>query len=79
VTYDCDAPKETLVTPAEKSLLQKGNYTIPEDAWYTDGSSKGNTSKWRAVVYIPPLKLSGLKRGMVRAANGQNCELCGWL
>ena len=51
VTYRSDAPKETLVAPPEKSPVQEGKYPIPEDAWYTDGSSKGNPSKWRAIAY----------------------------
>ena len=51
VTYHSDAPTETLVIPSEESPVQEGKYTIPEDAWYTDGSSKGNMSKWRAIAY----------------------------
>jgi len=51
VPYHSDAPKEILVTPPEKSPVQEGKYPIPEDAWYTDGSSKGNPSKWRAIAY----------------------------
>ena len=51
VTYHSDAPKETLVIPPEKNSVQEGKYPIPEDAWYTDGSSKGNLSKWRAIAY----------------------------
>ena len=51
--YHSDALKETLVAPPEKSPVQEGKYPIPEDAWYTDGSSKGNLSKWRAVAYHP--------------------------
>ena len=42
VTYHGDAPKETLVAPPEKSPIQKGKHPTPEDAWYMDGSSKGN-------------------------------------
>ncbi|XP_065599365.1 uncharacterized protein LOC136052867 [Cyrtonyx montezumae] len=53
VTYHSDAPKQTLVAPPQKSPVQEGKYPIPEDAWYMDGSSKGNPSKWRAVVYHP--------------------------
>ncbi|XP_052553514.1 uncharacterized protein LOC128087697 [Tympanuchus pallidicinctus] len=53
VTYHSDAPKEILVAPPEKSPVQDGKYPIPEDAWYTDGSSKGNPSKWRATAYHP--------------------------
>uniref|UniRef100_A0A669QJJ3 ribonuclease H n=1 Tax=Phasianus colchicus TaxID=9054 RepID=A0A669QJJ3_PHACC len=56
VTYHCDAPKETLVAPPEKSPVQEGKYPIPEDAWCTDGSSKGNPSKWRAIAYHPSTK-----------------------
>ena len=51
VTYHSNAPEETMVAPPEKSPVQKGKYPIPEDTWYTDGSSKGNPSKWRAVAY----------------------------
>ena len=53
VTYHTDAPKETLVAPPEKSPIQKGEYPIPGDAWYTDESSKGNPRKWRAIAYHP--------------------------
>jgi len=53
VTYHSDAPKETLVAPLEKSPIHEGKYPIPEDAWYTDGSSMGNSSKWRAIAYHP--------------------------
>jgi len=53
VTYRSDAAKETLVAPLEKSPVQEGKYPIPENAWYTDGSSKGNPSKWRAIAYHP--------------------------
>ena len=55
-TYHSDAPKETLDTPPEKSPVQEGKYPIPEDAWYTDGSSKGNLSKGRAIAYYPSTK-----------------------
>ena len=51
MTYHSNAPEETMVAPPEKSPVQKGKYPIPEDTWYTDGSSKGNPSKWRAVAY----------------------------
>jgi len=34
-------------------LLQEGKYSIPEDAWYMDGPSKGKLSKWSAVAYHP--------------------------
>ena len=56
MTYRSDAPKETLVAPPEKSPVQEGKYPIPEDAWYTDGSSKGNLSKGRAIAYYPSTK-----------------------
>ena len=49
--YHSDAPKETLVAPPEKSPVQEDKYPIPDDAWYPDGSSKGNLSKWRAIAY----------------------------
>jgi len=72
--YHSDVPEEK-VTPSEKSPTQEGKYLIPEDACYMDGSSKGNLNKWRAVVLTP----YGLKKGMVKVANEQRCELCGWL
>jgi len=78
VMYHSDAPEETMVAPPEKSPIQEGKYPIPENACYMDGFSKGNLSKWRAVAYHPS-KQSGLKRKMIRVANGQNCEVCGWL
>ena len=63
VTYHSDAPKETLVAPPEKSPVQEGKYPIPEDAWYTDGSSKGNPSKWRAVAYHPSTETIWFEEG----------------
>lgn len=54
--YQSDAPKETLVALPEKSPAQEGKYPIPEDAWYTDGSSKGNLNKWRVIAYHPSTK-----------------------
>ena len=51
VMYHSDVPEETMVAAPEKSSVQEGKYPIPEDAWYTDRSSKGNPSKWRAVAY----------------------------
>ena len=53
LTYHSDAPKGILVAPPQKSPAQEGKYPIPEDAWYTDGSSRGNPSKWRAIAYHP--------------------------
>ena len=53
VTFHSDALKETLVAPPGKSPVQEGKYPIPEDAWYTDGCSKGNLCKWRAIAYHP--------------------------
>ena len=63
VMYHSDAPKETLVAPPEKSPVQEGKYPIPEDAWYTDGSSKGNPSKWRAVAYHPSTETIWFEEG----------------
>ena len=45
VTYRSDTPEETVITPLQKSPIQEGKHPIPEDAPYTDGSSKGNPSK----------------------------------
>ena len=53
MTYHSDAPKETLVTPPEKSPVQEGKYPIPEDAWYVHRYSKGNANKWRAIACHP--------------------------
>ena len=63
MTYHSDAPKETLHAPPEKSHIQEGNYPIPEDAWYTDGSSKGNPSKWRVVAYHPSTETIWFEEG----------------
>lgn len=57
MTYHSDAPEETFVTPPEKSPVHEGKYPIPEDVWYTDGSSKGNLSKWRAIAYHPSTEM----------------------
>ena len=43
--YCNDAPEETTVTLQEKSPIQEGKYSFPEDAWYTDRSRKGNPSE----------------------------------
>lgn len=44
---------QTMVTCPEKSPMQEGKYPIPEDVWYTDGSSKRDSSKWRAAAHHP--------------------------
>ena len=46
VMYHGYVPEETMIAPLERSPVQEGKYPIPEDTWYTDGSSKGNLSKW---------------------------------
>jgi len=55
--YHSDASKEPLVAPPGKSPVQERKYPIPEDTWYTDRSSKGNPSKWRAVAYHPSTEI----------------------
>ena len=42
-----------MVTRPEKSPVQEGKYSIPEDAWCTHGSSRGNPRRWRTTVYYP--------------------------
>lgn len=65
--------------PPEKSPIQEEEYPIPEDVWYTDGFSKGNLSKWRAVAYHFCNERIWFEEGMVRVASVQNCEPRGWL
>ena len=48
-------------------------------AWYVDGSSKINSSKWRTLAYYPSADTIWFEREVVKVANGQSCELCGWL
>ena len=50
-------------------LFKKGKYPIPEDVWYTDGSSKGNPSKWRVIAYHPSTKTVWFDEG-----DGQNSQ-----
>ena len=63
MTYHSDAPEETFVIPPEKSPVHEGKYPIPEDVWYTDGSSKGNASKWRAIAYHPSTEIIWIDEG----------------
>jgi len=63
VRYHSDVPKDMMVSPPEKSLIQEGKYPIPEGAWYADGSSKGKPSKWRAVAYHPSTETFWLEEG----------------
>lgn len=63
VTYHSDVPKETFFTPPEKSSIQEGKYPIPDDAWYTDWSSKGNLSMSRAIAYQPSTKTTWFDQG----------------
>ena len=63
VTYHNDALKETLVAPPEKSPVQEGKYPTPEDTCYTDRSSKGNPSKWRAIAYRPSTETTWFDEG----------------
>jgi len=63
VTFHSDAPEESTIAPPERSLLQEGKYAVSEDAWYTDGSSKGNPSKWRAIAYHPSTETIWFQEG----------------
>ena len=63
VTYHSETPEEIVVTCPEESPVQEGKYPIPEDAWYTDGSSRGNPSRWRAVAYHPSTETIWFEEG----------------
>ena len=63
MTYHSDVPKEISVTPSERNPIQEGKYPVSEDAWYMDGSSKGNLSKWRAIAYHPATETILLEEG----------------
>ena len=69
VMYHSDGPEGTMLTPQEKSPVQEGKYLIPKDAWYTDGSSKGNLSKWRAVACHSSTETIRFEEG-----GGQSCQ-----
>jgi len=66
VSYYSDALKETMIALLEKSPVQEGKYPIPEDAWYMDGSRKGNSSKRRAVAYHPSTETNWFEEGCHR-------------
>ena len=59
VTYTSEKQGE-LAFVAE-SPYWEGRALIPEDAWYTDGSSHGQPPKWRAVAFLP--ETIGVKDG----------------
>ena len=42
-------------------------------AWYVDGSSKINSSKWRTLAYYPSADTIWFEREVVKVANGQSC------
>lgn len=42
-----------MVNLLEKSPVQEGKYPVPEDVWYTDGSSRGSPCRWWAVTHHP--------------------------
>ena len=54
VTYTSGKQEELAFEPlVAETPYQEGKAPIPEDAWYTDGSSCGQPPKWRAVAFHP--------------------------
>ena len=60
--YRSDAPKETLVAPPEKSRVQEENILFLKMPG-TNGSSKGNLSKWRAIAHYPSTEMIWFDEG----------------
>ena len=46
-----------------ESPYQEEKALIPEDAWYTDGSSHGQPPKWRAVAFHPKTETIWMEGG----------------
>ena len=46
-----------------KTPYQERKAPIPEDAWYTDGSSSGQPPKWRAVAFHPKTETIWMENG----------------
>jgi len=45
ITYHSKTPEKIIFTSSEKSPIQEGKFSVPEDAWYMYGFSRENPSK----------------------------------
>ena len=72
----CSCPIEEM----EARPFHEGQAPVPSDAWYTDGSSRGQPAMGTAVAFQTETDRIWFDTEVVRVASGQNCELCGlWL
>ena len=58
----------------EASPFQEVQAPIPSDAWYTDGSSRGQPTVWTTIVVQPETETIDLTLVWGRAASGLNSE-----
>ena len=64
VTYTSGKQEELAFQPlVAKTPYQEGKAPIPEDAWYTDGSSYGQPLKWRVVAFHPKIEKIRMEDG----------------
>ena len=64
----------------EASPFCERQATIPSDAWYTYGSSRGQPTMWTFVAIQPETNMIWFVTGVVKVVSEKNCEPCGlWL
>lgn len=62
-----DVEKTLKEDPIDPLAVKAGAVLVPPEAWYTDGSCKGQPLKWQATVYQPLL-------GAIRMEVGEGCS-----
>lgn len=81
VRYISEMPADTdmglWTHPPLESRIKESQAPIPANAWYVNGSIKGNPPCWTAVSYSLVQTLYGWMEEDSKAVNGQNCEQLG--
>ena len=64
VTYTSEKQEEVAFEPSvAESPYQEGRVHLPEDARYTDGSSRGQPPKWMAIAFHPKTETIRMEDG----------------
>ena len=68
VTYNNGKQEELAFEPlVAETPYQEGKAPRPEDIWYRDGSSHGQSLKWRAVAFHPNTEMIWMEDGVQKS------------
>ena len=68
ITYVDEKSAPVPIEETEASSFQEGQEPIPLDAWYTDGSSRGQPAVWMAVSIQPETDTIWFDTGMEQSS-----------